>query len=275
MEVFDIYSYKFRFEDSAKSKLRPVLILKNNKVAKITSHLPRDSKDYLILNYKQAGLRKPSTIRFSKILDLELKDLSKYIGHLQDEDIKNINEKFINKNEGINKMNNELITNFLETVYNWFLGYRFNVKTLDDNTVDIKFNEVPDDDLLGLIDAIGQEYDIVDQGNNFIEVIYSVKEETTPRLDDFDDYEEPYWEYEPTQLEENIVRICPNCDAELEFEDGHYYCPVCDETKQEIYQDTEWEDWVDKHPVKEYSIDFTDDFSDGPIYEDEVIPEEI
>lgn len=208
--------------------------------------------------------------------DKVLEDLAVDIASGKEKDIKNIyNKLYTNINEGINKMNNELITNFLETVYNWFLGYRFNVKTLDNNTVDIKFNEVPDDDLLGLIDAIGQEYDIVDQGNNFIEVIYSVKQETTPRLDDFDDYEEPYWEYEPTQLEESIEKICPNCDAELEFEDGHYYCPVCDETKQEIYQDTEWEDWVDKHPMKDYPIEFTDDFSDGPIYEDEVIPEDI
>jgi len=274
MKIFDIYSYRFKFEDSNQSKIRPVIILKNNRVAKITTHSVRDSKDYRIHKYKEAGLRKPSTIRFSKTINLNTRDLSKYIGHLHNDDIEIINKIYLNKNEGINKMTNELITNFLEVIYDWFRGYQFDIVSSTADTVDIKFYNEPDDDLLGLIDAIGQEYDILDQTNHSIEVLYTVREEAEPEIDNFDDFDS-YWEYQPTKLEESVEKLCPNCDAELEFEDGHYYCPLCDEVKQEVYQDTEWEDWVDKHPVKEYPIEFTDDFSDGPVYNDEIIPEDL
>ena len=93
MNRFDIYWYNFIFdEDSTKPKCRPVIVLDTDvilPIAKITSHKARTSKDYEIINWKEAGLSKPSVIRFDKIQIIKQSALleSNYIGHLSEEDI--------------------------------------------------------------------------------------------------------------------------------------------------------------------------------------------
>lgn len=96
MEKFDIYWYDFVYEENkGESKVRPVLVLDVDvilPIAKITSCDIRTAKDYRILNWKEAGLTKPSVIRFDKnalILKSSLSD-SGYIGHLAAIDIDKI-----------------------------------------------------------------------------------------------------------------------------------------------------------------------------------------
>lgn len=101
MNKFDIYWYEFLFGDNkAESKLRPVLVLDVDiilPIAKITSKDPRTKKDYRIINWKEAGLYKPSVIRFDKNALISKSDLSddNYIGHLSKEDIDNIKSKHL------------------------------------------------------------------------------------------------------------------------------------------------------------------------------------
>jgi hypothetical protein len=61
-------------------------------VAKITGaeHGQRSEFDYVIKDYKAAGLTKPSIIRFDKTILVGKSQLTDYIGHLSEEDIKAI-----------------------------------------------------------------------------------------------------------------------------------------------------------------------------------------
>lgn len=99
MNKFDIYWADFDYEENdGQSKRRPVLLLDVDiilPVAKITSKETRTNKDYIIKNWKDAGLDKESVIRFDKIMLAMQKDLKEedYIGHLSEEDIKTIKEK--------------------------------------------------------------------------------------------------------------------------------------------------------------------------------------
>lgn len=104
MRNFDIYTIKFKYEDSDDYKIRPALIL-NNKIillSKITSNNKvRDKYCYRILDYKEAGLEKPSTVRLNKTAKASKSDLLKYVGHLSKRDELNVIEIL---NEGENKM---------------------------------------------------------------------------------------------------------------------------------------------------------------------------
>ena len=94
---WDIQLAKVPFEeDNNIIKKRPVLIL-DNKVSvilsfKMTSKNPRNNfaGEYKIIEWEKAGLRKPSTVRCSKLLKLNEEYYIKYIGKLQIQDIKNI-----------------------------------------------------------------------------------------------------------------------------------------------------------------------------------------
>jgi hypothetical protein len=64
------------------SKRRPVLVIdvdgNEATVVKITSHEPRDEPgEYAIIEWREAGLLKPSTIRTSQIFRLSLNDLER------------------------------------------------------------------------------------------------------------------------------------------------------------------------------------------------------
>lgn len=96
MTKYDIILTKVKFEDQEGSKIRPVLYLKEGECfhigSKMTSHSPRSNypKEYQIKNWKESGLKKPTVIRFSKRVEFENDDAIKKIGHLSDEDIKEI-----------------------------------------------------------------------------------------------------------------------------------------------------------------------------------------
>ena len=83
------------FEDEPDGKRRPVLVLENGEIyaiaLKITSHEARNIwGEYEIVQWKTAGLSKPSTIRVTRRLRLRNEDLDEKIGDLQLMDIANL-----------------------------------------------------------------------------------------------------------------------------------------------------------------------------------------
>ena len=90
MKKWDIYIADVPFEDFSQKKVPPVLILEDAVVfiscLKMTSHAPREG-EYLLRRWKEAGLRKPTTVRLSKRLKLQQRDIRKWIGTLHPIDI--------------------------------------------------------------------------------------------------------------------------------------------------------------------------------------------
>lgn len=99
MQKWDIYLAKVRFEENRRRyKRRPVLILDPSTVLilsfKITSHEPRTNfpGEYQIVQWREAGLLRPSVVRCSQIIDLTHEDIERYLGKLQPEDIRGVQE---------------------------------------------------------------------------------------------------------------------------------------------------------------------------------------
>lgn len=114
LQQYDIYLADVNFEDTDEHKIRPVVQINKDLyislVAKIISHSPRRGYgfEYAIRDWKEAGLSKPSTIRFSKTFRIKKRDLIKKIGHLSNFDITQIEESnndlsedyYLSKNAG-------------------------------------------------------------------------------------------------------------------------------------------------------------------------------
>lgn len=82
------------YEDLPQSKVRPILVLGASDTVeidclKMTSQPPREG-EYKLKKWKEAGLRKETTVRLSKRLDLPERNIRKKIGHLDKVDILNI-----------------------------------------------------------------------------------------------------------------------------------------------------------------------------------------
>ena len=104
MNIYDIYLGAVPYEEDeelplSRYKIRPVVILDQNagyilNVAPITSHAVRDWDvgDYEIIDWKEAGLRKPSTVRLDNLINLNRINIEKKIGRLTARDIKNVSE---------------------------------------------------------------------------------------------------------------------------------------------------------------------------------------
>lgn len=97
LNKWDIWLAKVAFEDAPNiTKNRPVLVMDDMKCLvlsfKITSHSPRTNfKDkYQIIEWKKAGLLKPSTLRISKKLLLPKECFVFQLGRLQSIDKKNV-----------------------------------------------------------------------------------------------------------------------------------------------------------------------------------------
>lgn len=87
---FDIFLAEVPFEDCDETKIRPILIIDNEayliKCFSVTSNTSRP-EDYVIKEWKAAGLRKPSAIRIQKVLELDCCLVDRKIGHLAPIDI--------------------------------------------------------------------------------------------------------------------------------------------------------------------------------------------
>lgn len=102
---WDIWLAAVKFEDSDEIKHRPVLISENGTVFivafKITSHRPRDQwGEYAIKEWSSAKLKKESTVRLNRRLQLDKSELIHYIGKLDPYDIINI-QKILKNNPRI------------------------------------------------------------------------------------------------------------------------------------------------------------------------------
>lgn len=118
MENFDLYWFRFKYEDSDEYKWRPCLILNNNivRISKVTSNLSRiETPYYRILNWREAGLLKPSLIRLTKTLDIPKyiweENAGELIGHLSDRDINNI--KLILEGDLLESIDYQLLKRFM------------------------------------------------------------------------------------------------------------------------------------------------------------------
>ncbi len=97
---WDIWIARVQFEDSAESKIRPVLIIDGTLcyvfALKITSHVPRDDRpgEYQIVQWREAGLLKLSILRISKRLNLPSESFVKMIGELTELDRMNVSRMY-------------------------------------------------------------------------------------------------------------------------------------------------------------------------------------
>ncbi len=103
--IFDLVLVPFPFTDLSKSKKRPCLVLnvfqpKNLSThfiaAMVTSHLeghpfPQDTS---IEEFEKAGLPKPSLIRLSKLVTLDVSLIDKKLGKLSSKDQKAVEANF-------------------------------------------------------------------------------------------------------------------------------------------------------------------------------------
>ena len=97
---WDIWIARVEFEEKVGSKIRPVLIIDGTRCyvlsLKITPHPPRDDceGEYRIVNWREAGLLKPSTVRISKQINLPADTFVKRIGRLTALDRINISQLY-------------------------------------------------------------------------------------------------------------------------------------------------------------------------------------
>jgi len=95
IRAWEVWLANVRFEDQPTIKRRPVVITSAGTVfvlgLKVTSHAPRNEwGEYELLEWKYAGLQKPSTVRISKQLRLRHTDMVHRLGALHQIDIINI-----------------------------------------------------------------------------------------------------------------------------------------------------------------------------------------
>lgn len=98
MKKYDIYNYRYYFEDNpTRAMVRPGIILDQGviiPIMKITGeeHWQRTPNDYILKDWDSEGLKKPSIARCDKIQPTSIKDIYQYKGHLSDDDIANIEQ---------------------------------------------------------------------------------------------------------------------------------------------------------------------------------------
>lgn len=95
IKPWEVWFAAVRFEDSLQIKNRPVVVTSSGDIyvlaLKVTSHAPRNEwGEYALQHWQLAGLQKPSTVRISKRLRLQHRDMIRKIGRLHPLDIVNI-----------------------------------------------------------------------------------------------------------------------------------------------------------------------------------------
>lgn len=82
----ELWLADIRFTDGSASKIRPVLILwlemVDAVVAAVTTSPPRSPKDIALNDWQASGLRKPSTVRLSRLDCLEQSLLFRKLGQI-------------------------------------------------------------------------------------------------------------------------------------------------------------------------------------------------
>lgn len=96
MTKWDIYFADVPFEGLPESKPRPVIILDDSVILidclKLTGKPPRPG-EYVLQKWKEAGLRKPTTVRLSKRLALDPSSFLFRVGSVRPIDIVEIEKR--------------------------------------------------------------------------------------------------------------------------------------------------------------------------------------
>ena len=90
---WEVWLVDMPFEEGIGSKLRPGLVIRQEDiyyiVGKMTTHPPRDNfpYEYVVRNWKGAGLNRPTTLRLSQMVRLDIGRFRKKLGTIQLEDM--------------------------------------------------------------------------------------------------------------------------------------------------------------------------------------------
>jgi mRNA-degrading endonuclease toxin of MazEF toxin-antitoxin module len=101
IKQWDLWFADFPFEDSNKSKDRPVIVLNVEPLevlsVKVTTHDIRDNDDYdtPIIKWREAGLKQESIARISKTIYITPDKFRRKIGVLNSDDALEIMKKYI------------------------------------------------------------------------------------------------------------------------------------------------------------------------------------
>ncbi|MDD6308784.1 MAG: type II toxin-antitoxin system PemK/MazF family toxin [Clostridia bacterium] len=95
--AWEVWAAEVKFEDSPIVKSRPVLILEDKTTYAICLKMTGTSRpgDYDLKDWAVVGLKKPTTVRIRKILQLYPHDLKYKIGDLSPLDIANIQSMIV------------------------------------------------------------------------------------------------------------------------------------------------------------------------------------
>lgn len=92
-KVGDVVSVEFPFSDFQTTKRRPGLVLAVGEdflLARLTTHLPRESSDIFLQRWSDVGLPRASTVRLMKLVTIDQRLVHHRIGHLHPDDINTI-----------------------------------------------------------------------------------------------------------------------------------------------------------------------------------------
>ncbi len=87
IENLQIWSASVRYEDSSKVKPRPVIFIDANSYTILQLSSKTEREGYIIRDWKEAGLDKPSIIRTDRRVVLNESDVKEYIGVLTERDL--------------------------------------------------------------------------------------------------------------------------------------------------------------------------------------------
>lgn len=92
IKPWEVWFAAVRFEDAPTVKARPVIVTSSGQIyvwaLKVTSKVPRSTwGEYQLTQWQYAGLDKPSTVRISKRIKLEQRDMIRRLGTLHAIDI--------------------------------------------------------------------------------------------------------------------------------------------------------------------------------------------
>jgi mRNA interferase MazF len=92
---------EYPYSDGRRSKFRPALVLSSQKdgdilFARITTKAPADSFDQMLIEWPQAGLMAPSTVRIEKLTSLLPARVKSRIGRISPRDAESVREALRN-----------------------------------------------------------------------------------------------------------------------------------------------------------------------------------
>ncbi|MDH4620023.1 type II toxin-antitoxin system PemK/MazF family toxin [Brevibacillus sp. AY1] len=101
-ELGEVWYAAFPYEeDETKTEERPVVIIVEDEgngkvsVAKITKTSPRDQYDIVLKHWKSAGLKRPSVVRTSKVVQIDISQIDNKKGELHEEDLEAVVESVL------------------------------------------------------------------------------------------------------------------------------------------------------------------------------------